>query len=321
MKVLFIHTESNEIPKYVESLRDLGHEIDTFMFQHALHHGKGPLNIDDDVMAAVEACKPEMIVYVGACGRCTKPSVGLFATLNEKVAPCVIIISDAADEMSPWWKELFEYDEFGCFRVMVAIDGNKNWPFHERHLTMLTPISPSWFPNPKRHSQREVKFGFAGNVGRVYTLPSGRRVGRKLQLDHMVKWGCKIKQRDGTVADSWKALETYKEMCRFMLDTRITPNFSETGSFQRRHVKGRVVEAGLAGCLLLEEGPSPTRDWFEPGVDFLEYKSIDEAKELVRRYIDDPDESEKFGLRLRAKILAEHTPEKFWGRIISRLRA
>lgn len=321
MRTLFIHTESNEIPKYVESLKSLGHETDAFMFRHALWQGEAPRNIDGEILGAVDRFSPEMIVYVGACGRCTKPTPRLFKKLNSEVAPCVIIISDAADECSPWWKELFEYDAEDAFRVMVAIDGNSNWPFHDRHLTLLTPINPKWFTNITRHSERNIKFGFAGNIGRIYTLPNGRKVGRKLFLDPMGKLGIQLRQRDGTIMDSVKALETYRECADFMLDTRITPNFSETGSFQRRHVKGRVVEAGLAGCLLLEEAGSPTSEWFECGVDYLEFRTMEDVKELIRRYIDDPDETEKFGLRLRQKVLAEHTPEKFWSKVIKRLNA
>ena len=104
-----------------------------------------------------------------------------------------------------------------------------------------------------------------------------------------------------------------------MLNTRIMPNFSDTGSFEHHHVKGRVVEAGLAACLLLEPTTSPAKDWFEPGVDYIEYGGIADLKETIRRYIDDPDETEKFGFRLREKVLAEHTPAKFWGRVFERL--
>ena len=315
MRTLFIHTESNEIPKYVESLASLGHETGVYMFRHAVH-GAAPVNIDPEVLHHVQGFEPELIVYVGACGRCTKPSPKLFKKLNNEVAPCVLICSDAADESSPWWKELFEYDAHDAFRVMVAIDGNSNWPFHDRHLTALTPISPSWYPNPKRHSERTIKLGFAGNVGRVYTLKNGRKVGRKMILDQLP---IQLRQRDGTTMDSEAAAQSYQGCVDFMLNTRIMPNFSDTGSFEHHHVKGRVVEAGLAGCLLLEPTTSPAKDWFEPGVDYIEYGGIADLKETIRRYIDDPDETEKFGFRLREKVLAEHTPAKFWGRVMERI--
>ena len=104
-----------------------------------------------------------------------------------------------------------------------------------------------------------------------------------------------------------------------MSDCRIMPNFAQTGSYERMHVKGRVVEAGLAGCLLLEPTGSPTPDWFEPGVDYLPYENMAQAKEIVERMSALPQETEAFGARLRKKVLDNHSPEKFWGRIFDRL--
>ena len=105
-----------------------------------------------------------------------------------------------------------------------------------------------------------------------------------------------------------------------MSDTRIMPNFSQTGSYERMHVKGRVVEAGWAGTMLLEAEGSPAKDWFELGVDYLEYSTPLRAKELVEEYKDKPEESEAMGIRLHQKVVAEHSPQKFWGRIFDKIK-
>ena len=84
------------------------------------------------------------------------------------------------------------------------------------------------------------------------------------------------------------------------------------------HVKGRVVEVGMAGGLLLEMKGSPTPNFFTPGVDYLEWESMEEAHDIVNRMSERPDETEAFGMRLREKVLSNHGPDKFWGRILSR---
>jgi hypothetical protein len=85
------------------------------------------------------------------------------------------------------------------------------------------------------------------------------------------------------------------------------------------HVKGRIVEAGLAGCCVLDMRGSPTADWFEPGRDYLEYSTADEAADIIERMKLQQVECAMMGLRLRRKILDNHTPAHFWRRILDRI--
>ena len=77
------------------------------------------------------------------------------------------------------------------------------------------------------------------------------------------------------------------------------------------------MEVGLSGAMLLETRGSPTCNWFEPGVDYMEWGSFDEAKDIVEHMTS--DETQQIGSRLREKVLANHTPEKFWHRVMERL--
>jgi spore maturation protein CgeB len=104
-----------------------------------------------------------------------------------------------------------------------------------------------------------------------------------------------------------------------MQDCRISLNLSHTGTQAAKQVKGRVVEAALAGSCLLELANSPTRDWFEPGVDFLEYQRPGDAIETIQHYAKHPEQTEAIARRLREKVLAQHGPQHFWGRILDRL--
>ena len=321
MKALFIITRTNEMHKHFESFKclDPANDVKLYTYNHVMEQPDWPsgAKLDEEIYNSAKDYKPDLIVYVGAANGNTPTAVG-FNRLRREIAPTVHFCSDAADE--PWWKFLQEFDEEKSFTAQVALDGNKNWPLAHKEITALTPLDPSHFPNPPiPHKNRPTVFGFAGNPGSVSKLKDGRVVGRRPLVAQMIQFGLQHRARTRCRGDIDSSVSSYKEAATYMANTRIMPNFAQTGSFERMHVKGRVVEAGWAGCLLLEPKGSPTPDWFEPGVDYLQYDDMEQAKGFVDKYRNDHEGSQAFGLRLRAKVEAEHSPQKFWGRIFARL--
>lgn len=322
MKALFITTETNETPKYPESFASVnGNEVKHVIFHHRGVPGAlGGSALDNMLLDEAKAYKPEIIIYLGACGG-NIPSIPTFCKLNNNFAPTVLMCSDAADVVSPWTYLLSQYDKAKAFSCVVAIDGNRNWEFSDRHLTLLTPIDPRRYPSPPiPHKNRGIPFGFAGNVGSFKAMKNGKPAGRRMLIAQMQTFGLQTRQRDDSFDASKPHSESYQECVNFMANTRVMPNFCETGSYERTHVKGRVVEAGLAGTMLLEQVGSPADQWFEKGVDYIEYRDTRQVKSFIKSLIANPDETEGFGMRLRAKVMAEHTPEKFWGKVIGRVR-
>lgn len=320
MKALFIITRTNEMHKHIESWQCLGHSTTIYTYNHEKNAYKTGWamgeKMEEQIYASAKDARPDIIVYVGA-DRGNLPTARFLRNLREKIAPTVLFCSDAGDP--PWWDTLNTYDDMESFSVMVALDGNPDWPYHQKHLTLLTPLDPSYYGIPKPHAERGILFGFAGNPGgRI--LVDGQLVGRKGPIELLKNEGLVVRPRDTSEGNMDLAKSTYRECAQFMCDTRITPNIANTGSWTRLHVKGRVVEAGYAGCLLMETAGSPSRHWFERGVDYLEWADTGEAREILATYRDRPDESQAFGERLRKKVLAEHLPEHFWGKILERCR-
>ena len=324
MKAFFITTETNETPKYPESLACInGNEVKHYIFHHRgdrrnVEHLPQPA-LDRIIFETAVKFSPDVIVYLGSCGG-NIPTANVFTRLNAEIAPTVLMCSDAADEASPWWPLLREYDKRNCFSVVVGIDGNRNWEFSDRHITLLTPIDPARYPAPPiPHIDRSIVFGFAGNMGSDRTMKAGKVVGRRPLINEMMTFGLQCRQRDDTFDKTKPHSKSYQDCCDYMAQTRIMPNFCETGSYERTHVKGRVVEAGLAGCMLLEQTNSPANHWFELGTDYLEFETVADVRKMVEHYRDRPDETQAFGDRLRAKMMAEHTPQMFWGQIMTKL--
>jgi len=296
VKIVFLSTSSNETRKYADSFAALGHRYDWIVYDVPEYN-------EAALARNIAAREPAMIVYIGSRWG-PQVSTAALAHLNGNVAPTVHFCSDAADP--PWHDKLSEYHYAGSFRLQVAIDGNPKWPNSTVGMTALTPIDPANFSGGLPHLERPIMCGFAGNAG---SNGSARRfIISEMMLHKTLDVRLRIDRPD-----------SYAEMCKYIESCRMTLNMPWTGSGQTMHVKGRVVETGLAGGCLIEFWNSPANLWFTPGEDYLEFSSPEEAIQIVQLMRERPDLTEAMGKRLREKVLAEHTPLKFWTKICERI--
>jgi len=296
MKSLVLSTSTNETTKYSDGLKRFG-EVELMAYDQLGHSER--LMLDK-----ARAYQPNLIVYIGSrWGQ--MPSMAALAHLNNSLAPMVHICSDAADP--PWWDLLNEYHYAGCFRVQVAIDGSKRWPLSDSQITLLTPVDPVSFPELKPHSERAVVCGYAGNPG------SGNGSRRTAVLSDLLS----ARAIDLRIRSNLPF--TYEAYCAYLATCRMSLNIAYSGTEAATQVKGRVVESALAGCCLLETEGSPTADWFTPGVDYLTYADASDALRIIRMLANEPEVTQKYADNLRSKLLADHTPERFWQKIFDRV--
>lgn len=239
---------------------------------------------------------PDFIVYVGAYepshGR-PVPSPELLRRLRD-AAPLILLCGDAAD--SPWWPVLEEYHRLQCFTAMVAIDGSYNTPIasFQEGITLLTPTDPRSF-KPLPWDQRTIKLGMIGGTGHRDKLI------RELQARGLIDF------RQGPIGRS------YNDFAQLMCQTKLTLNCAETGTGKHLHVKGRVIEAGFAGSVVLEVKGSPLSNWFKPGVDYFEYSTLEDIIQVLNL----PDELLRDkASRLHQGMVTQHGPEVFWGKVL-----
>lgn len=299
LKALFIKTSSNETDKYVDCLATLQlGPVEKIAYDT-------PGLEDETLVAKAKELAPDVIVYIGArWGKTVSPAA--LAHMNAKVAPTVHICSDAAD--APWHDLLREYHQCGAFSLQVAIDGSHKWPLSNHAMTALTPVEPGLFGRPLPHKERPIPCGYAGNPG---AGNGSRRTGMLSAL-------LERKTIDQLHIRS-NLPHTNGMYNRFLGLCRLSVSIAWTGTETALHVKGRVLESGLAGACLLETKGAPTSYWFRPGLDYLEYGTPDEATDIVRRLANEPEASQAIGFSLRQRILNEHTPHHFWTRIFNRI--
>jgi len=284
VRFLVLTTGTPDTEKLVRSVTCLGHE--TRVVQYDV--------VGVDVPGVVEETRADATIYVGACddfhNGAPVPSVDALCRMN-RASPMIHICSDAADP--PWHSLLESYHAAGAFRLQVAIDGVRSSPIGRFGRVALTPVDPSQYVE-RPWSERSVPCGFAGGGGA------------------RVDWIRPMIDRGALQWWNESGFAPYAELCEFYGRCQLVVNDARSGSGAARHVKGRFVEASLAGAVIVEPRDSPAREWFEPGVDFLEWGSVDEATEHARQASSRSAENEKMASRMRAGMLERHAAGPFW---------
>ena len=297
MRVLFLSTQTMNCEPVVTSLQ--GHQVQVHNY---FVQGSPP---DQGMLDALSHTGPEVVVYIGCNGGPFMPSASTFVRMQMKGLKTVALIFDAAD--SSWEEQLERFKKFRCFDLVVAIDGNDDWPkVTDNDFTALTPISPHWFEPQKPWHERPVAFAFPGG----FASPSRAAIVNACRE----KAGLVVPARN-------EAYGSYNEYAHFLTRCRTILNVPWSGFSESQQVKGRVIEAGLAGCLLLEHRESATSKWFTPDVEYQTYGSADEAMLVQGWYDARPQTAAAIAAALRKRVLAEHSPEIFWGKIFERMGA
>ena len=289
MRALFLTTKTSDCANHVNAWESAFGKPDHVTFNH-----EGIRN-DHVLIEATRAVNPDIIFYIGAMKGLGNPRAETYQELR-RIAPTVNFCSDAAD--TPWHPVLATYARLKCFDLQVSIDGAAEAPVD---FTTLTPVDPRPFDIEVNHELRkDIRFGFSGSVGRW----NGRS-----EIVKSLEWfgGLTVRHRQSG--------DTYHDHARFMRRCRMILNISATGSGHRNHIKGRVLEAGWAGCALLESEGSPIGNWF-PSDCYLTYRDPREAAEIVR----DTDDAtiDRYAKRLSEEVRTRFHPKIIYTDILKR---
>lgn len=287
MRALFITTLTVDCLNHVQAWNSFSEaKAEHYAFDH-----RG-INGDWRILEVAQEVRPEIIFYIGACEAPGNPKIETFRALRA-IAPMVNICSDAADR--PWHKVLEFYRKRGCFDLQVSIDGAREAPVD---LATLTPVDPGPF---SARGPRDIRCGFSGTVGRW---------NQRSETVKALAWfgGLTVRAREG--------LDSYEGHARFLKRCRMLLNISFTGTGHAHHIKGRVLEAGWAGCCLLETEGSPIAEWFPEGC-WISYRDPPHAAELIRSL--DEGTIERTAQKLAHEVRTRFTPDLIYGEMLSHL--
>lgn len=284
MKALFLTTKTVDCFNHVRAWNSVFETA-----SHSTFETTGLCN-DWQLLEAADAVKPEVIFYIGAQSGSGNPRASTFRDIR-KIAPLINLCSDAAD--TPWHRTLETYHHKECFDLQVSIDGAKHAPVD---LATLTPVDPKPFAVI---AKRDIRCGFSGSVGRFNP---------RSEIVNPLVWFSNL-----TVRAREKSSESYHDHAVFLRRCQMLLNVSATGSGLSHHIKGRVVEAGMAGCALLESAGSPIGEWF-PDDCFIRYDGPVEAAEIIKSMPD--SDIDHAALRLSEEVRARYMPEHIYGEIL-----
>lgn len=285
MKALFLTTQTVDCQNHVRAW-------DSFAPRPAVHTTFNPSGIRNDwqLVETARRVRPDVIFYIGACKAPANPRIDTFRALRE-IAPTINMVSDAADR--PWHPVLVWYRAEECFDLQVAIDGARDAPVD---LATLTPVDPRPFAG---RAPRTIRCGFSGGFR--------RRDYRGGILAPLEDEGLLVVRR---------RVMSYEDHAEFLMHCELVINTPFTGSGHAMHVKGRVVEAGWAGCGLLEMVGSPAWAWL-PQEGILTYQDADHARRLIEGLSE--REIERAACALSARVCDYYTPAKIYGAMLERI--
>ena len=285
VKALFVTTPTNDCDNHVAAWESFETPAARAIFD--------PCGVprDDEILAHARMVRPDVIFYIGAVSGSGLPSARTFRALRD-IAPTVNLCSDAAD--APWHPVLADYRRQECFDLQIGIDGCDNAPVD---LVTLTPVDPRPFAGPG--PARDILCGFSGTVGQSGVRA---RVVARLKMAGVLT----LRRRTQSAI--------YADHVAFLRRCKSVVNVSMTGSQRLHHVKGRVLEAGWAGCALFEMGASPTKRFFPPQC-LLAYTH---AREIPAMLADERGLAES-AAQLAAAVRARYTPAQIYGEILERI--
>lgn len=284
-----------------KSLRELGHDLDLRFYYDKITNPPGLLSIppDREMLDIARNEKPDVILFCGIADGSRLPSAETIRDIRRNI-PVILLSGDLSDP--PWWPYLNGWARDCGFDLIVNFDGNDGFPKRPgfRDFTALTPIAHEFYPVSKPLKDRLIPFGFCGGCA----SPSRWEIIGWL-VDNA---GLQIKPRE-------ELYGTYARYATFMLETAITISVPFSGSDNSRQVKGRVLESGLARTLLLDHVSSAAKNWFTPGVDYVEYENREHAAFLVRELMNDRPRAQRIADSLHDRVKAEHSPAIFWDKV------
>lgn len=239
----------------------------------------------------LDAQRPDLFVYFG------HPDPSLITEpiahkLKTTATPAVLILQDAHRPV--WGHILGRFIHDGTFDLIVETTGNDAWPMRRQDITTVFPVDHSQFGRPRPWSERTRTIGFAG------THSSTRQ---------QIFAGIKYDVIEGQSQDdeNYKTYVDFMKSCEFIINGATGPHVNIV------HI--RSIEAGLAGCVLLEHTSTLLSKWFRPGVDYVEWTSKEELDAIMQGPLDLPS----LAANLRQRAMTDYSPHNFWTNIFLRL--
>lgn len=203
--------------------------------------------------------------------------------------------------------------------VNVFIETKDEWRKHstrpEKCVRLFEPRNAMLF-NSTDQEARDIPLSFLGT--------SFGRLDRALNLGYLRGLGVGVVETYGQKVNRMGPAD-YATMLRRSL---VTINFSSAVTFQ--HITGRVIEAAMAGVMLLESENGETPELLDPYADFIPFREpfhlmsdgqigVQDGSDLIGKALhyayQKPDEARKVAESGKRKIIERCDGREFWRKL------
>ena len=280
---------------------------DEFLLKHR-HPG------DSELLKLCDSIRPDMIILDWRCGSKYNPKLGTIGgDENPKLATLQIINKKMnIPIVAMWWDHVWEIHILNsemlqsCVKLNVVVDTSSFFPKvkrPEKYLPLWTPQDPRLFYDSK--GERDIPISFIGRVSKK---------GRKEKITALQKAGMGLYSTGGQKENRIP----YEELASIYRRSKIIFNFSASPSGNPQIV-GRVMETILSGAMLLEEDNPETQRFFEPMVDYVPWKGVDDLVEKARYYLEHDNKRTAIAESGCQRATANYNNVVFWKTVFSNI--
>ncbi|NQU63938.1 MAG: glycosyltransferase family 1 protein [SAR324 cluster bacterium] len=258
----------------------------------------------------VFSSKPRYIIFnPGLLADNSFCTVLLFTILNKKGFDFISLNTDANGFESV--NKLCDiFSKFATLNIILDSYQPPQWVQDKNKFKfkcMPAPYPQEWYLTVPK--DRDIDISFIGCF-------SDSKLERKEYINYLLAKGIAVYviENDGY---SYIPREQY---INYLLRSKITINFSGNSNLKYHQIKGRVFEATLSGCLLLEYDNLETSNLFESYIEYVPFSSKIDLYNKILFYLNNVDEIDKIASKGKIKSLANYTGNHFWDKIVQSLK-
>lgn len=259
-------------------------------------------HIDDFAQQIYDKTKPELLICTLLGTEKCNPSEKFFEVFKQAGCKIVFLWPDFGRDWTI--RSANQFDKYIDLNVAIACEKNGNYA---KTLWTWTPEDPAYFYYDGQPKDIDVLF-----LGTVHSPERAEYL--KFLKSNLDPQEYNIHLGGGQRQEKLSH-EKYAELTR---RAKIVINFpfSVAGNDQ---LKGRVFEATACRCLLLERQNHLTSQYFQPGVEYIEYTSKENLLSNIKILLDEEDTRESIASRGNKRYIQNWSHNKFWEKVMKEI--
>lgn len=302
----------------VESTGLVG-EIKRFYFEN-LAQKIGVQAMSNLLIEDCEVFRPDLVLYSalgGLLGYQLNPSDGALQEIRSRGIPLYVCLWDTEGrEWETWQRWLPGADGVLVIDTVVRAEYYRGDP---RIIQAYSAIDSRTFYD--KGLQRDIDVCFVGGID------PQRWPDRVKQINFLRANGIDVVAVGGQRAKrlSWEEYATYLNRSKISLSFTVVELFARTldgAAMVRRRtsqLKGRVFETLSCGAMLMEDDGMQTREFFQPGVDYVMFHGEDDLLKKVRYYLKHEDGRRTIAQSGHRKVTEIYNARNMWAHLFRRM--